>query len=233
MLAYKALPCNKHALNKLGIANLVPLLSKIERHAQRVVLGQSRGNVRLGHHAKADLAGGHEGRKLRMLCLELNGHVLKPVLLKQIIQNVFGSGALAGGVKRLSRKIRHGIDLVPALKHVKHAEGGNAKHYHVALKLVVKHCGNVYGKSGGVVFTGDESGGHSGRIRADGNVIVGVALLIHEGSDPHARRPLKGGDAYNGIVCNVCLFAGGEGCKRKDHKRRKNDRNKPFHFKAS
>ena len=216
-------------LNKLGaahhaahgqgtLAQLVPLVGQGQGLAHALVLHHQGGGGGDGEHTDGAVAGGHLGGDL------LGGHPLDvhlagvhAVLGQQIVEDILGVGALAGGVHRLARQVGHGLDGVPLLQDIQHAQGVHGQHLDAAVGFGGQVGGHVGGHSGDIGGAVDQGVGdllivgHHGGVQGHGAVGGGGlgAVILHQIGCAHPGGAGQGHKVHVGLLHPLLGLAGG------------------------
>ena len=195
--AYHHAAHRQHAL----VSDAVPFLRQIQRGADCGILHGDCGGGRYRQHTQVDRAGGHLGDE-RCGIHKLDRYVLaggQAILGEDIIQHVFGIGALAGGIDGASGQIADISDGIAVFQNIEHAVGIEGAHLHAAVGLVVEIGSDVGGDGGDIKLTAAQPrdyliiGGSDGKvIIIDG--ITGV-ISLHQADCTHA-----GGAAHHGDI---------------------------------
>ena len=183
-------------LNKLGaghhaahgqraVAQLIPGVRQGDGLLDRTVLGHQSGGSGDGEHADGAVGGDHLSGYL-LGGEPLDGHIVggvHAVLGEQIVENVLGIGALAGGVDGLAGQVSQGGDAHILIQNVQHAKSVHRQHLDGAVGLSGEVGGHVGGDGGNVHLAGGEGGLNLAVVGDHLSVIVvqgGARLVVGE-----------------------------------------------------
>ena len=210
---------------------LFPFLRQIERHANVSIFGKYSGGIRNGEHTDNNVACGHLGCQLRVF-RQIDNLALNIVSSKDVIQDILGSGALAGGVDGLTGQILYGLNGITVFENVENAQRIYCRNHQCTLGLIIQSGSQVGGKCCDFIFALDDLCLDHVRCSSDGEVVKGI-FFVFRVSDHFGHTDTGGAfqRIYTYGLRRLFLSARSKNRENKNHSKKKT--NKLFHFDIS
>ena len=159
----KVLAYNQRAHGELAavLSYLVPFLGQIQSDADIGVLGQYAGNEGLRQYSDVSLTGSQQGSQLAVFALVFHSDIgadSHAILTEDIVEGIFGSSTLTGGVNGLAPEVFNRLDGVTVFYNIQYTQGVECQDLHLTLGLVVENRSHIGGNSSDIQFAFDEQG---------------------------------------------------------------------------
>ena len=160
-----------------------------------VLLHLGGGHEGLRQHGHGAFVAQEGGQTLGMLGLVFHGHVffrVNAVAFQQVVQGIFGGGALAAGINGAAPQILKGMDgLFAVFHHVENAQRVDGQHLHLALRVVIEHGGQIGGHGGDIDLALHQLGGDLVDGGSNAEIIAG-GFIGHQLAQAHGGGALHG-----------------------------------------